>query len=144
MEAIVQSCNQSVENLTEFLIQKEFKPSKNFDYIFEKIINNNKQAIIFKVLLHSNDPKSIYCVININKMLSKQQKSQIFEFINNLSGTYPFFSFHFKEHSNECSKLCCRLTWYSSMNNAKHLITAYENMIIQDVYPVIIKFLAEL
>lgn len=144
MEAIVQRCNQSIENLTEILRQKEFKPSKDFDYIFEKIINNNKQAITFRVLLHSNDPKLIDCVININKILSKQQKSKIFEFINNLSGTYRFFSFHFKEHSNECSKLYCRLTWYSSINDAEHLIAAYENMIIQDVYPIIIKFLAEL
>lgn len=147
MEAIVQPCNHLVENLAEFLRENEFKSYKNFDYAFEKIINNDKQGLTFRILLHSNEPTLIYCVININKMLLEQQKSKIFEFINNLAGTYHFFSFHFKEHSNECYSLYCRLTWFSSINDTAPLIVAYqsfENKILQDVYPVIIKFLAEL
>ena len=147
MGDIAQQCNQLVENLAEFLSENEFKPYKDFDYAFEKIINNDKQAIKFRVVLNSNKPQLIYCVIDINKMLSKQQKSKIIEFINKLSGTYHFFSFHFKENSNESYSLYCRLTWYSDIKDTTNIITGYHNFeskILKDVYPMIIKFLSEL
>lgn len=146
METIVQPYNQLLENLAGFLRENEFKPYRDFDNCFEKIIDNDKQKITFRILLNENNPNLFYCGININKILSKQQKSKIFEFINNLAGTYPFLSFHFKEHSSKCHSLYCRLTWFSNIDDTEPLIIAYqsfENSILQDIYPVIIKFLAE-
>lgn len=60
-------------------------------------------------------------------MLSKQHKSKITEFMNELSGTYRFFSVHFKQNSNESYNLYCRLIWYSGVENVTPIINEYHN-----------------
>lgn len=133
-----------INKLNVFLKTNDFKASDE-ENLFKKTILTDTQEMIFNIKLSPQKANIISCTIPIKKNLSKQDKTDIIVFLNQLAGKHKYFAFNFAERSDRTYNIYIRLT-YIPTDNPNDIILPYNvfrEEITNKIYPKIIKFLAE-